>query len=738
MIVDTLLHYFLLLIITMLAGMAPATIFKSDTVQSHKLIVSLAIGSLIVTVLCSWASYVYFPIRIAAWGVLLLLILSAFIALGREWRKNKLTQWVPDLKDGLIIAMAIFSGLLVLWPIIKYGGFFPYGDMTYISTADYLIDNSIWTIADPNPYSPWKTQPYLYQAAGLRMGAQFFMAFASVIFGQTFSILQVMPVMAVAQAALVLAIWVLSIQLKLSRRAAMLSALAAAFHADLLIHNIYAGFISQAFGLLCIVLYFSCLLEFDRQRRSLFSCAIAAGLMLAAVALTYSELLPFAVLSSSIFLVWKIRDDRQLWKPYLRFAGIVMVFSAVFGNVSIVRAIKAIQIQMGGVVGSDINISAWHYWMMLLSLYPINLEGLVVNKYPLIYAVLTMTAAFFLCATIRLFLWNDKVFSTFKIWLCLVSSFIGVLVYSVFFMNNPWVAGAKGQTWNIFKLVQYFIVFACPVFGVVIDQLFDLFHGRVRRIFMIGLCSAVLLNLFYVERYAKIYTEDMRKMTGNNTQPLAEYFRLRELLKNDPGPINLVVPVNEIRTQLMMTYLLRDREILADWSHEVDMVRPYLKEEYRSVLFQKQGTMLVFSPNDVKATAKMAIVTEVCVFPDQGFYELETDGKNTWLWAKDDRVTLRVLNNTAAKQAVAIRFEGGLIPAGTAPIEAWYDGAKVSVFSLSSGSLKDVRLLIEARPGDSRVELRYSGPRRKGVNDSRPLGFGIFNFVFEKEQSDID
>lgn len=725
--------YFGVLLIIFGSGGWIAVVCTPQRLQEYKLTISFVFGLIWLILLSAWSSYLSFAFKESAGLSLVVSCLLSAAAMIVEIRKGLWRKWLPGKDQALALLLAFVSGLLVLIPYLIFKAPFTYGDgFTYICIADYLRDHSYFQPANPNPWFPWLTQMKLYQDGGFRMGAQFFLAFAGAVFRRTFSLEVYMPCVAAGQFCLVLGVWFFCrFGLSLPAKAAIAAVIFAAFHLSIPINNAIIGFYPQVFGMAILLVTFSLISKLETWKENRLSYVVLTAGAIGGLVLSYSELLPFFVLSLLPFTVLKILKYRSSGRAMLLNICAAGGLAVLLSNIALIKALHALKIQMNVVVGGNLAYSVWNYLTILFSLHLFYPNSFIANQYPVVYMLGIFAVVFGIYLVFEGFVcsveWKDQK----RKLLVLASSFLLVLIYSLFFATNPWQPGVKGHSWNIYKTVTYLFIFFPAIIGMSFAQFQQ--KNRLRRFLGSGVVigyvfTSLVLNYFN----AFNCTDRIRLYTGNDSNPVQEYYQLYNKLKSEQRPIYIITPPELIKHKQMIAYVLQKNKVAADWSDDDGYIYPYLLPENVSPPLKHDEVILVYNPNAADKTANMEILkSKVYLDFISGVYELEKNAAAAWHWSSGN-AEIRALNLSTIPTEVTLKFKIGLAVNDSAKgFELYRDDIRQKEFKVQPNQLTACRFKVLLKPGKNLIRLKYLGePVRLGA-DPRELAYQIQDFQYD-------
>lgn len=591
-----------------------------------------SIGAAILIVLAATASYAGLAMATAApliaLGALALSTAGGFLSRRRPVAPVHSWRLLAALHSlGLAAALsALLSALL-------YNAWNPYNDaFTYVSIADHLQLHSYFEPAVPTATEPLLTQMWLYQALGFRMGSTFLLAFATALFRATYAFDLYLPVLALAVWLAVPGFWVLCRRgLFLSPRSSTLAAAFYGLHTGIPITNAIWGFQPQAWGYAMVFPYLALHVRAssrdDRVRRLL-----AAGLFGGTLLLAYTELVPFAVAAvGTCYAVRLLRGRLKLSSAVVAGVG-PLVASALVAPVAAVRFVPALRVQASVVVGWDPGFSLFDYFALLSGYRSFaqsvvdapGTAGLIVRLATVAATCTAAYAAFTLKRGIaRQLMLVGIVFVLAVGWFSLGAS-------------NPWQAGAVGQPWSTYKAVTYAFFLFAALWGCGLSALWN--KGGLSRLFAAGQFVAFLVFFVVASlQTADVVSREIRGATGNESDPIAEYKRVPELLAGQPDgqAVNLQIPDAAWRHRQMVAYFLR-RPVVADWSND-PYIGAYLPGGGKLRSDPRLPSLIFGPPSPGQSIARLELVADATLLVDatlgEGWHAREADGRDWWRWA---------------------------------------------------------------------------------------------------------
>ena len=549
--------------------------------------------------------------------------------------------------------LTLTCGLCLLIPIFGFGTFNLHTDaFTYLVHSSWLQTHSFSEAVKPESVTPFNSQIFLYQQAGLRMGASYLMALLQSIFNVKWSYTVYFPLMIVAISACCAAIGMpLANKLREIRfpfKVLLLSL--PALSVGGLVFGGYYGFLPQVVGLSLVtgfmlglgaVLKFIKLLSFKK----ITFASIPIALLLSSAIFAYSEITPFIILSLlGSTLIWILLKNSPFKSIALTTS--IIVIATLFLNLEIIRVINAIILQSGIVVGGPVD------WPLIGFLsHAFGLHGGVWDVFQWskdsgsIYFYLSATPIFIL---IGLILWNFKFlikntfYQEFLPAIVLMAIFIILFMYFRYLVPSPFEKGI-GQSWNQFKLSEWIFPFTMVLVEILILNLFRIskffFYTILICLFSIGILTTVQFSIDRSKSVSNYYGE------GHLENFYKEFQNAIKINCSQEAPLYLSLKDEHHKFRQIAVYLLPNREIKSNWMED-SFIYPYLPLELRTTtpmigdcIVERIG-LEVFLQKNTETVGKFRVgmyQNPIAVKIDSvnNAYDIERDSNNWWYWVKD-------------------------------------------------------------------------------------------------------
>lgn len=521
--------------------------------------------------------------------LLIILLLAAITIIVRE--RKTVHDYLKNIKrkDVLCVIVSYIAGLLPLSIYILWKAQFPYCDgYTYICISDYLMEHGYNVGIDVQEiiHHPWLSQMHLYQTRHFRIGAQMLLAFASSIFGVKFSLELFLPVCGLSIMLCGMATWMFVSNISGSdNNIELYSIVIFCFNIPIVQWCIMYGFLPQILGSAFCLAVLSLIFTAKNWKKNAYMEILQAAVVTAVFALTYNEMLPFFVIVIVGFFIGEIIIKKKESIDVIKNICIIGAISICMILTYVPGMVSAIVSQLGAIVGWNQNKDIITYMAQIFSVIPpeYNLHEKQVGAPVLAAEIITVVV------TIMLYNGYRKSDKNIKYYygLCTVP-YIMIFIYFVFFTENPFIGGTT-NTWSVFKLVQYYAVLLLPFIAIFFVQSLK----KYPKIILSSIMVFVIFNVYQGINYTKQLAGDMKMYVGTET-PLQEYYNLYYEYGNCQQTVELInVP---IKHRQMITYFLKDTELVSDWS----------TDDYFSIipLGEEEAQICLYYDNaDINATA---------------------------------------------------------------------------------------------------------------------------------------
>ena len=442
---------------------------------------------------------------------------------------------------------------------------------------------------------------------------------------------------------------------------------------------------------------------------------------MAALALTYNEILPFLVLLIAVIVVRRIIQEHTKCFQILRSILVCGILSITLISTYFGGMLHAIFLMMNATVGwyQDKNIET--YLAYFLSSVPadycfkttaLSPESFILELVTLLAALLPIIGIYKLKKEIKLeFFW-------------LTVPYALIFLYFIFFTKDP-VSGGIGNTWNIFKMMQYYFLVAILLIGIAISKYLEK-RGRLAVVFLVVFIG---LNTYNGIQYAGYLSHFMKDYTGVKVNPMEQYYLLREKWGG-----NCIVLVDVPQEQrLPLSYFLRDNHLVIDCSSE--NVYSYIKgkgldfsNDNLVILTYDCNGVMQLACEDHDPVCKLYqcnnIITNV-----QGIYGLEenSDGRQ-WCWSRRQSEMTVEKDIFSDTEIMLLNLANGS-KESNADLDIYVNEKLFNTVTLSS--TQETSILIELKDKISNIRFDYKGNvNLSNINDPRELAFIIEGVQF--------
>jgi hypothetical protein len=726
-----LFFYFMAWIICWISGFGVSILLLPiNFVKNNLVLIPTLFGAFFIALLTSTLNYLGWPVYVIDKWVLLFLTLISIISFIKV---RKEIAFPPE--DWVVGIICFLAGIIVMLSLLLFKSFNPYNDtFTYVSIADYLVKHKWLTSVDMS----WGndvviSQVNIYKANVFRMASQFLLAFFTSIFQRPYSLEMYLPVAGLGAALFTGGVSsIAKYVFNLSKSAVAIAALFTAIHWSFPIGDAAYGFFPMTWGLTFFTFVISYYAYFFKNLS--WKVIIAISLLFTAVVIMYSEVTFFLIASLCMVLLYQIFFKHEEWKNNIFMLIIIILLGMVFSNYGIIQfihtflyAYKSSSLAFGWVI----NYTLWQYWTELLSIAPWhygNIPSILYRNPWYLCMTITALAAVIICL---------RGFQCFKqkdvgiLGLALLCPFFIAGLYYGLIPKNPFDPQAIGMAFIVYKVVQYAFYLVPSL--LVLLWTYAISSGRIWRIF--GYIAAfMVLTAMIINIAISLHINDssMKKYTGNNDNPISEYYKLVNNINSlGVNEMNIIIPSECIKHRQYIGYFLRQIKLIGNWSDDEYIANGIDKKENREP--DPKLPSLVYKPSYPYLAGRELGANMVLVEPGklwfmnftEGWYGEESDDKgNTWHWANDFG-TIKLDNVPASK--ITLEFDYMVMLPNDKPdvmtISSDQDEVKLQVLG---GGWIHQKVILNACANASIVFKKPSGGMSV-PDDPRILGFAIRN-----------
>jgi hypothetical protein len=569
------LNVFLLSIFVMTVGQSISMLLPQTIRKTASFYLSPILG-LALIMLCSMAYGWLIPFSFK-YSILLAFILTAISLLVI---KNR----IEVLKNSLLFGgFAVCASIPFLVPFLKYGGYNPGTDIyTYISQAQWMQLHPFKETVTPSGFFPYLTQISLYQQTGSRMGASFMLGYWQSLLHLSWSYEAFVPATSVAFASGCLAIIAAVRQfIDISFYRSLCLALWAAFSLNGFQFGAAWGFYPQTYGLAFIsgviallpltFNYFAKIFEVSFKEK-IVTC-VPLALLMGSFLQAYNE--PFLIFGFgfAVFMVTSFVFFPAYRKIWVQFSIILLLEVAIFTNYEMLRIYHNLfqTLNITHAVGSIGWVVPWNPWKFLA--YSFGLQFTLgfdfQNK---ILAYVIFSSLFFLTGWVFVKVWQEKNIAKQTNIILLASIFIGCAIAFIkfrYFMYSS-VPNEQGFTFLQFKISKYLTPVSQVLILTTFAYLWKMFKKHqtsldiLYSIALITLLSCHFSKIPYPLHAYYFNLMHTAKFSMENWKELRQ--EIAFIPKNQPIYLNF--KASEFKIKQMLTYILYDQMVTADFSDD--------------------------------------------------------------------------------------------------------------------------------------------------------------------------
>jgi hypothetical protein len=542
----------------------------------------------------SYLSFTFIQIRLVVIPVVILIV--AFLVI--KWPEHR-TQKPNMPKAGIVFGLALLAGSISSLPLALKNTFRLIVDpFTYVTIADFLQSHNFITQIKSDISFPYLSQVEIYQANGLRMGANFFLALITSLALNLRSV-DVYP--AVLGWGIALNVFGLFLWMRWGLRVPYKIVFLASFFLAVTPNAIQVsgsyGFLPQTFG--TAGFFFAMAILTRVIRLSNFSLKIGAllGTSWAFLVSAYSELFPVAVIVSTLPLLFAFLRNRFKKRVghFIKTLSVSLLVWITLSNYELFRIAKAIPIQMNVQVGWSISEDFFALWNAAISAKPLE------TSWSLGFSL----ASILLSSLCLLGFWHVlKKKQVVPLSILLV--FLTMTVYFLFSKN----INLRMSMWSIYKITQWSsLFFIALAFSAL--QNFSFLKTKISNVIIVSVCIVGIVPLISIFNHQ---AGQMQKLTGSKT-PIQDYSQLAQLINLYNKPIAYQVsPLYALPTYLPV-YFLMNRPLQGRWG-DGSISLPFLANtlpEISDTLFY--CLMCPFSnPRNPLLPAKAVVIEQPVIF----------------------------------------------------------------------------------------------------------------------------
>jgi hypothetical protein len=675
------------------------------------------------------------------------------VALATERDTRQLSKHV-----GAVVLFGLACGAGMLAPALVLGGFDAHNDaFTYLAHSAWLQDHAFSNRILVDEVTPFSSQVFLYQQAGLRMGASFLLAFCQDLLNQEHAYRLYPGVASTAVAACCLAAGgpLLRIMRGIRRPWRMGVLALPALAAGGLAAGAANGFFAQTYGLgfasgtaFLSGMVFAWMLKDTRAPGMIVKSAIPLGILVAALGYAYPEMAPFVLFGLCVGALFVLVRARRTSDVVILGAATALV-SALLLNQEVIRAISAIRMQSDVVVGAAVDWPVLGFSSHALGFYGGDSQQPFAHSSALAsfmspagfgalataIGIVAIAFAFGRCA-------SRGALVTAVPTIAILGAMIVAFAYFRWGVASPFPSGT-GQSWSQYKLSEWANPFLSLLMVAAIGLALRMSAlGKAGRsavialLFVAGLTWAVPFGLHRVAPVSGYY---------GNTKDIGGYLeRFERLVKTTCGPgqrVYAAMPSRFDKFRQIMALYLPARIVASDWSDD-PFVGQWLPDAVESARLAPGDCIVQASPAPILTSGNAVlgpflvstgpVLGELAVARVSGAYPAESDSSSTWRWVEQQmsvEVEPHLVSPTATR--TRIRFESATSAGQRLLLTVASKGGSKRQFVLPSNGFppKAFDSTLDVNPADV-VSLTFSSPDASvslGPADPRKGAFLIRN-----------
>lgn len=669
----------------------------------------------------------------------------------------------PNIRTALAHSMvvslfALLCGQSILTPLFAYGAFDPHNDaFTYLAHGWWLQKHAFNEFIPAEMVTPLTTQIAVYQQSGLRMGASYLLASLQALFDLKWSyyIYPAVLITPIAASLLATGFYLVRTLRPLNRNIRLALLVLPAFTLGGLAGSANFGFYPQTLGL---ALGSSFLFLIGRSLSNTYnnkhlnitatSDIIPSAILLSGAVLAYSELFPvllFSYLASAIIVA--IKTNFSVQRFYV--VGATLLLFMLTLNTELLRAISALRVQSGAVVGMSVE---WPLTGFLAHAYGIHGGASDVfqwSKLGSTHITVFVLCHFFLAILIVLTICGIKSWKKnakremLPVFVYLIIICIGIFYYR-YLVPSPFQNGT-GQSWNQFKLSDW----ASPcISAIFIGSIVSLCYKKLKLLSMLVLLiSAMFYFMITVVSIKRIAPLINYYDGATNINNFYENFREKVFANcaNDV-PVYLDLTDKDIKFRQMAALYLYDKKVLSNWTDDVYISR-LLPEDLRDADISRNYCVVERSSEDGWGVGASSVGPfsvgmikrgKIIITSTTGAFSRESDNKNWWHWVqKEVSFNLQNVLVSNADTKTTIRLEYATLRNEPLSLHLTLRDGSIKHFILPSSGFPPKLFEISVNlPASKLVKLSITTnepPIKLSENDPRMASFLIQNLSIKPE-----
>lgn len=658
--------------------------------------------------------------------------------------------------DWLVVSVfTMIASFPVLAPLFRFDSFNPFHDaFTYLAHGQWLQTHAFSEAALPSGNFPAETQIVLYQTAGHRMGASFFLALVQSLFNLEWSYYAYLATGGFVFSLGSLALGgVIQQVTPVPRKVALFLCTVPAFSVNGFIYGVQHGFFPQTFGLsfaagiaAIFVGLVGYILNEKPTLRVQFLSILPLAVCIAAFLITYNDMLPpiGASMGLFLFIVGWLQRDKAL--RIVIFGSLLAMQTMAMVNIEGVRILRNFIHTVVGAASGLVHFG----WPVLWS--PVQFVALTFGlKSPFgdhwldkVTSKYIFPFVLFLIFAILIRILRKKPKNLMILFLICINVIFWV-AFLKFRFASPGPEGEVGNTFLQFKIAKWLSPFNLGVLAIAMAWVYtflDRYRFLYKYVFLFLFAGGMIYqNNTVAQRFIQQFQDEMMQLRS----PFNVLLDLRSRVAQIPKEkvIYLGIPHEHHKITQMVAYVLSDRRLAG--KYEDGYLRGSIPEAEREMPLEVADWMIQLKPAATfdenpmdrigpfllrRAPFSFYVLDSIA-----GAYATEVGENKTWNWVKDVIEYRFHLVGKAQKTKLAFQYllagdprvlhveikdsGGNLLTFFNLPIKGGWGEFKSPALEINSDS----------------VVIRISAdgvPVRLSSHDPRETKFMIQNLSFEK------
>jgi len=507
---------------------------------------------------------------------------------------------------GLIVTLPIFASA------IRFDGFNPFTDtFTYLEHGQWLQSHAFSQHARASGFFPAETQVALYQAAGHRMGASFFLAFVQSLFHLEWSYYAFLPTVGLVFTVACLALGGIIRQVVPASNTICLAVCALpSFTMNGFVYGAQWGFFPQTFGL-CFCFGIASLipglvantLQLKPAWTKQFIYILPLAICFSAFLMTYNDMFPALGLGIILFFL-------LMGVLYWKKSGSLLKFITIFAvEVSFLVNIEAFRIAknfIGTLVGASSGTVRfgwqvpWHAIQFLAFSFgikaPINHALFKVDKIDNIISLGVFPVLLILIGIILFNIFRENPKNPAILFLLCVNVVFCSAFIKFRYLTSGLDPGEMGHTFLQFKIAKWLTPFNLGLLGITITWLL-LKAKRYIKIYICFFLFTFMVGMaFQCGIFAKMFTRQLQDETMQKYSSFNVLLDLRSRVENIPKNQIIYLSFGEhSKLRQMVAYVLSDRRLASNYGDD-GYILGHLPQDESNMPLEIADWMIQYKP----------------------------------------------------------------------------------------------------------------------------------------------